>query len=86
MRWRKRSFVAMGTTIGASPTGAKANRGYWAFVGLFGLLSIIRGVDRVGDGHPLSGWLLLVSGTVLTLVFVRMLWRLRSRQRPGSER
>jgi hypothetical protein len=30
-----------------------------------GIPSLIRGVDRIGDGHPLSGWLALGGGAVM---------------------
>jgi LPXTG-motif cell wall-anchored protein len=31
----------------------------------FGVPSLIRGVDRIGDGHPLSGWLMLAGGLAM---------------------
>jgi hypothetical protein len=32
---------------------------------VLGVPAVIRGIDRVGDGHPLSGWLMLVSGIAM---------------------
>jgi hypothetical protein len=32
---------------------------------VLGVPSLIRGVDRIGDGHPLSGWLMLVGGIAM---------------------
>lgn len=77
----------MSTTIEPSRTPTpKAQRGFWAFAGCFGILSLIRGVDRLGDDHPLSGWLMLAGGTVMTLAFARMLWQLRSAKRRARSR
>ena len=70
----------------STPTVPKSRRGAWAFLGLFGILSIIRGIDRIADGHPLSGWLLLVCGTVMVVTLAQMLWRSRSIRHPPPSR
>jgi hypothetical protein len=68
----------------STPTVPKSHRRTWAFVGLFGILAIIRGIDRIADGHPLSGWLLLVCGTAMVVTLGRMLWRSRSARHPAQ--
>jgi hypothetical protein len=41
-------------------------RGQVGLVALaLGIPALIRGVDRIGDGHPLSGWLALVGGIAM---------------------
>ena len=44
----------------------------------FGVLALIRGVERLGDDHPGAGWTFVAGGTGLLLMFVWMLWRRRS--------
>jgi hypothetical protein len=39
--------------------------------------SLIRGIDRINDGHPLSGWLMAVSGALMAATGVALYVRSR---------
>ncbi|HEX8111286.1 MAG TPA: hypothetical protein VF516_26335 [Kofleriaceae bacterium] len=50
------------------------------------VVSIIRGIDRIGDGHPASGWIFLASGSAIVAGLVQALRASRSAQRPQASR
>ena len=43
-----------------------------------GVFTLLRGIARIGDDHPVSGWIMLVSGVVLVITAIA-LWRSRAR-------
>jgi hypothetical protein len=60
--------------------------GRWLGLSLAALaaMSIVRGIDRIGDGHAASGWLFLGSGIAMGIGLAQASWRSRSaRRRPA---
>jgi hypothetical protein len=69
------------TLEASTPTVPKPRRGIWMFLGIFGILSILRGIDHLADGHPVMGWLMVVCGAGIIVGLAWTLWRSRSARR-----
>ncbi len=64
----------------STPRARLVHWSFWFAQGMLGVGSAIRGIGRILDGHPASGWLMAMCGAGMALNASWLLWQVRSAQ------
>lgn len=61
------------------------NARFWiGYTAALGVLALIRGIARIGDGHRLTGWIFVGAGMLAVVAAGWAFWTSRSPAPPGT--